>query len=199
MKVFKNVFLIAAFVAVVPLLAGFVAVKAEPAAPNLNDLYGLSEAQVQNLLIVNDVVKDQDARQRLMGMMLQETLAGKLSLVGHTSQPVGQRAYGLMHVKLVALDDVLAANPTLWPGKHFDEVKIVRLMTDHAFNVKVAELFFELQRKRGLEENDALMAYNMGYDGFIKARDDLKKRQSKTYGQRVKDHAATPAVKALSS
>lgn len=199
MKTFKNLLMVMVLVAAIPLLAGFVSVKAETTEPNVSNLYGLSEAQVANLLIVNDVVKDENSRQRLMGMMLQETLAGKLSLVGHTSQPVGQRAYGLMHVKIAALDDVLAANPSLWPGKHLDEVKIVRLMTDHAFNVKVAELFFELQRKRGLEENDALMAYNMGYDGFIKARDDLKKRRSKTYGQKVKDHAATPAVKALSS
>lgn len=178
--------------------ASISAAPAQTAQPEV-PLYGLTADQVANLEIVNVVVQNQDDRQRVMGMMLQETLAGKLSLVGHVSQDVGLRAYGLMHVKLVALDDVLTAHPKLWPGKHIEEVKIVRLMTDHEFNVTVAYLYFELQKKKGLSPDDALLAYNMGYDAYIKARDALKHRKSKNYSQRVSDHAASAAVVGLTS
>jgi hypothetical protein len=108
-------------------------------------------------------LEDGDAHhaELLQAVLLQETIAGQLGRIGHLSAPVGKRSYGVMQVKVSAARDVLRWHPGLGDFRT-DEELIVKLMTDDAFNIRIASLYLNSLHKRADSEAEALAAYNLG-------------------------------------
>jgi hypothetical protein len=121
----------------------------------------------------------------VQAVLLQETIAGLLGRLGHLSAPLGKRSYGVMQVKVVAAHDVLRHHPEL--GKfHTDDQLITRLMTDDEFNIRVASAYLKFLRKHKRNDQQALVAYNIGMNAARRVMDaaDFK------YVQRVERYLA---------
>lgn len=97
----------------------------------------------------------------VQGVLLQETIAGLLGRIGHLSAPIGKRSYGVMQVKVVAARDVLRRHPELGTF-HTDDQLIARLMTDDEFNIRIASLYLKFLRSYKHNDQQALVAYNIG-------------------------------------
>ncbi len=124
----------------------------------------LTEEQVGLLKLAYDIGYQDAGEQHailLQSTLLQETIAGQLGRVGHRAAPVGKRSYGVMQIKVAAALDVLDGHPQLGASRT-DEELIVRLMTDDAFNLRIASKFLLFLRNKTNSDAEALMAYNMG-------------------------------------
>ena len=129
----------------------------------------------------------------VQAVLLQETIAGQLGRLGHLSAPLGKRSYGVMQIKVVAARDVLHFKPEL--GKfNTDEQLITRLISDDAFNIRIASAYLAFLRTRMSNDNAALVAYNIGLNaarGVMDAADFKYVQSVKRYlAQVVKQYNA---------
>ena len=124
----------------------------------------LTDEQAQLLQTAYDIgLADGGPKQAelLQAVLLQETIAGQLGRIGHMTAPVGKRSYGVMQVKVSAARDVLRHNRSLgrFPS---DEQLIVALMTEDAFNIRIASKFLMHLKQKTASTDAALVAYNIG-------------------------------------
>ena len=97
----------------------------------------------------------------LQAVLLQETIAGQLGRIGHLTAPVGKRSYGVMQVKVSAARDILRKHKEF--GRYrSDEALIVALMTDDAFNIRMASKLLLHLKQKTKSSDAALVAYNIG-------------------------------------
>jgi len=138
----------------------------------------LSEDQVR-ILDMAYVIGEIDGHGELFqAVIMQETHAGGLSLVGHKSQPVGLRSYGVAQVKVVAAKDVLKRYPEL--GKFSSEEEIIaKLLTDVDFNLTVASKFLLMLKEKTKSEAQAVVAYNLGLKGSRRIKNHENYRYAK--------------------
>jgi soluble lytic murein transglycosylase-like protein len=110
----------------------------------------------------------------LQGIVLQESLAGKLPHYDVSGQQFGlgpdKRYYGLAQIKLVAAWQVLNRYPYLLKKFHFqtvtDEEVIAKLIYNPVFNLTVAAKYIKILKTMGYHSFKALAtAYNLGPGG----------------------------------
>ena len=131
---------------------------------NPRTLAWLTPEQIQLLSMSYDIgYRDggESHAKLVQAVLLQETIAGQISRIGHLSAPVGKRSYGVMQMKVTAARDVLQRHPEF--GKFdTDEELITRLVADDALNISMASKFLKFMRSKTLNDQKALVAYNIG-------------------------------------
>lgn len=155
------------------------------------DLKGLTKRQQEVLNLARHVGIEYDLEKTMMGIVMQESIAGVLPSVGHMTADFGKRSYGVSQVKVAAARDVLKRHPEL--GKfRTDEELIGRLIYDDEFNIRIGALYFKhLRETYGFTWREALTAYNLGPGGARK----VKNPEQYKYTLKVIGHIHSPKLK----
>lgn len=181
---------------------------ARSSTSDIQNIFGLKleDYQVVNLLLAKRFAEalypkpkrgDSEADRRsyvlmVMGIMWQESKAGKFGPVGDTDKPFGERSYGMMQVKRRTADKMLKLSPAV--AERFfatrnppDEETIAALIYNPEFNITMACLYLNyLHATFHLSWVNTITAYNRGYGGAAKThfhrygytRDVLKHRRA---------------------
>lgn len=103
-----------------------------------------------------------------MGILWQESHAGKLGPVGDIKNGFGRRSYGIMQIKLKTALAMLKLDPTLvstyFPaGSYTEEEVIAELLTNQQFNIQVGvHLLVNLRFTQKLSWASTVRSYNQG-------------------------------------
>jgi len=141
--------------------------------PNLR-LAGFNKAQTKLMATAYELGMDYnyETREVVEGLLLQESIAGAVDRVGGKHLPVGLRYYGVMQMKVTAVQDVLATHPKFCAqffhksyGKISSEEIIAKLITDDPFTIRMAYAYYDKYRKRSKDVYHAITVYNQGPGG----------------------------------
>ena len=124
----------------------------------------LTREQIELLNLAHRIGMDEDGEEHaamLQAILMQESHAGNYGRIGDVDADVGKRSYGVMQVKLITAYDVLKKFPEMGSFKT-DEGLLIRLVTDDAFNIRIASKHLLMLRKNTRREAQAVMAYNTG-------------------------------------
>jgi len=141
--------------------------------PNLK-LAGLNKAQTKLMATAYELGMDYnyETREVVEGLLLQESIAGAVDKVGGKHLPVGLRYYGVMQMKVTAVQDVLATHSKFCEqffhksyGKISSEEIIAKLITDDPFTIRMAYAYYDKYRKRSKDVFHAITVYNQGPGG----------------------------------
>jgi hypothetical protein len=124
----------------------------------------LTGEQVKLLNLAHHIGIEEDGEEHaamLQAIMMQESHAGNYGRIGDVNADVGKRSYGVMQVKLITAYDVLKNYPEMGSFKT-EESLIVKLVTDDAFNIRIASKHLMMLRKHTKRDAQAVMAYNTG-------------------------------------
>jgi len=112
---------------------------------------------------------DRETREVVQGLLLQESAAGTVEKIGGLHLPVALRYYGVMQLKVAAVQDVLRGRIDLTKtffGKEYDEIEpeeiIAKLLTDDRFSLRVAYAYYAKYRKQCKDVYVAITLYNQG-------------------------------------
>ena len=116
-----------------------------------------------------------ETREVVQGILLQESSAGTAGRIGGLHLPVGERYYGVMQMKVVAVQDVLKSHvkyAKVFFGKPFNKITseeiIAKLITDDTFCIKMGYDYYAKYRKTSESIYEAIVAYNQGPGGVKK-------------------------------
>lgn len=140
---------------------------------------GLTERQKEVLEIAREIGSEYDLEEIMMGIVMQESIAGVLSRVGHMSAEFGKRSYGVAQVKVTAARDVLRHHNELGEFRT-DEELIGKLIYDDEFNIRISALYFlHLRNSYDLSWKEALTAYNLGPTGMKRVKNPTHYKYTK--------------------
>ncbi len=143
--------------------------------PNLR-LAGFTKAQTKLMATAYELGMEYtyETREVVEGILLQESAAGTVDRIGGKHLPVGLRYYGVMQMKVAAVQDVLATHPKFCDlffqkpyGKIAPEEIIAKLITDDPFTIRMAYAYYNKYRKRSTDVYQAITMYNQGPGGAL--------------------------------
>ena len=126
---------------------------------------GLTPSQIKLIELARKIGAPYDLSKALVGILMQETRAGKLGRIGDLDKPFGLRSYGVMQIKVKTAERVLKTFPNIGTYKS-EEGLIARLMLDDRFSMEIALGYLRMLKARGLTWRQMLAAYNLGYGGM---------------------------------
>ena len=138
----------------------------------------LTPDQLSILNLAYSIGQKDNQGELLQSIVMQESHAGALQLVGHKSQAVGKRSYGIAQIKVSAATDVLKRHPDLG-FFNSDEELISKLLADNTFNLTVASKFLLILKQNSKSEAQAIVAYNLGLHGSLHVRNHQEYRYAK--------------------
>jgi hypothetical protein len=143
--------------------------------PNLR-IGGFTKAQTKLLATAYELGMEYtyETREVIQAILLQESAAGTVSKIGGLHLPVGLRYYGVMQMKVKAVQDVLSSHSQAC--QHFfqkplvkvsDEEIIAKLLTDDKFSIRMAYAYYDKYRQRSKDVYQAITMYNQGPGGAM--------------------------------
>lgn len=143
---------------------------------------GYNSDQVRVMKIAYNVGSEFGVPETIEGILLQETIAGKLgNRIGGVVEglPFGKRYYGVTQMKLVAVEDVLKNQPEYvrqyFNGRTLSKVAgeeiIAKLISNDEFAIRMATLYFVKYEKQSKSMDEAIAMYNQGPAGAKKLSD----------------------------
>lgn len=153
--------------------------------PNLNPKPrgSLTPDQLRLIELAYNAGAPYDLSYAMVGILLQETQAGKLGRIGDIDQPLGLKSYGVMQIKLATAERVLKQFPEIKAPKTEEEL-IGKLIYDDRFTMKIAVGYLRMLQDKGLSWRETLAAYNLGYSGMR----NLKHPEDFPYVRKVVKH-----------
>ncbi|MBD3669860.1 MAG: hypothetical protein HUJ29_03730 [Gammaproteobacteria bacterium] len=130
----------------------------------------LTREQIDLLNLAHRIGMESDGEAHaamLQSILMQESHAGRFGRIGDTNADIGKRSYGVMQIKLITANDVLARYPSMGRFKTEEDL-IIKLVTDDYFNIQIASRHLLLLRNHTKREAQAVMAYNTGLSKALK-------------------------------
>lgn len=144
--------------------------------PNLR-IGGFTKTQTKLLATAYEIGLNygSETREVVQGLLLQESAAGTVARIGGLHLPVGLRYYGVMQMKVKAVQDVLVTHPKFCEmffqkpfGKITSEEIIAKLITDDPFSLRMAYAYYDKYRRHSKDIYEAITMYNQGPGGAMR-------------------------------
>ena len=155
---------------------------------------GLSTEENMRVASIWSYGRDSGLGYAAVGILMQETYAGRYGPVGDAHLPVGRRAYGPMQVRMGAAKMALQHCPELNNGFRYEEEIIAKLITDPEWAIKVGYCYLEYNYQRTGSVRMAISRYNAGgmYQNNLDAHEYI--RLVERHARRIADSKTLPVV-----
>lgn len=126
----------------------------------------LSRTQAHILKLAVEVGYEDDLDLTLMGIAMQESLAGVMGPIGDHQLAPGNRSYGVMQIRVPTVHHVLQHTPNIGYSFDSDEEIRQRLINDPRFSMEIAKAHLLWLKSQGLSWREMVTAYNAGLTGM---------------------------------